>query len=197
MSHFGESDHNNKNGIPAISRSRQTKHKIHANIFPWLIRNCKRHIQSMRLSFRLSFATCRASVGEAVDVTKHLRPKVVLGERSKGLLASKMSYQSSSMRFLQKQQTKRRLGDAKFVSSHKITIFDVITIPRCMHQTLGIRNSKSRIMRIQVFYVLKANVMRSILRSSPSTYLGSSRAKRTHDTSTSQSSQERGDFLPQ
>src|SRR3990170_3290674 len=61
------------------------------------------------------------------------------------------------MRFLQKQQTKRRLGDAKFVSSHKITIFDVIAFPRCMHQTLGIRNSKSRIMLIQVFYVLKTN----------------------------------------
>lgn len=61
------------------------------------------------------------------------------------------------MRFLQKQQTKRRLGDAKCVSSHKISIFDVIAFPRGMRQTLGIRNSKNRIKRIQVFYVLKAN----------------------------------------
>ena len=61
------------------------------------------------------------------------------------------------MRFLQKQQVKRGLGDAKFVSSHKVTIFDVIAFPRCMHQTFGIRNGKSRIMLIQVFYVLKAN----------------------------------------
>src|SRR3990170_1704271 len=52
---------------------------------------------------------------------------------------------------------KRRLRDAKFVSSHKIIIFDVIAFPRCMRQTFGIRNSKSRIMRIQVFYVLKTN----------------------------------------
>ena len=110
----------------------------------------------MRLSFRLSFATCRASVGEAIDVAEHLGPKVVLGERSKCLVASKVSHESASMRFLQKQQTKRRLGDAKFVSSHKIIILDVISFPRCMRQTLGIRNSKSRIMRIQVFYVLKA-----------------------------------------
>ena len=61
------------------------------------------------------------------------------------------------MRFLQKQQTKRRLGDAKFVSSHKISIFDVIAFPRSMHQTLGIRSSKGRVMLIQAFYVLKAN----------------------------------------
>ena len=36
----------------------------------------------MGLSFRLSFATCRALVGEAIDVTKHLWPKVVLRERN-------------------------------------------------------------------------------------------------------------------
>ena len=52
---------------------------------------------------------------------------------------------------------KRRLGDAKFVSSHKISIFDVIAFPRGVRQTLGIRTSKSRIMLIQVFYMLKAN----------------------------------------
>ena len=61
------------------------------------------------------------------------------------------------MSLLQKEKTKRRLGDAKFVSSHKIIILDVIAFPRCMCQTFGIWNSKSRIMRIQVFYVLKAN----------------------------------------
>ena len=60
------------------------------------------------------------------------------------------------MSLLQKEQTKRRLGDAKLVSSHKISIFDVIAFPRCMCQTFGIRNSKSRIIRIQVFYVLQA-----------------------------------------
>ena len=61
------------------------------------------------------------------------------------------------MRFLQKQQTKRRLGDAKFVSSHKIFIFDVIVFLRGVRQTHGIRSSKSRIMLIEVFYMLKAN----------------------------------------
>ena len=71
-----------QDGIFAISSSRQTKYKFHTNIFPWLVRNWKRHIEAMRLSFRLSFATCRASVGEAVDVAKHLGPKIVLGERS-------------------------------------------------------------------------------------------------------------------
>ena len=84
----------------------------------------------MRLSFGLSFATCRASVGEAIDVAKYLGPKVVLGERSKCLVASKVYHESASMRFLQKQQAKRGLGDAKFVSSHKISIFDVIAFPR-------------------------------------------------------------------
>src|SRR3954464_12077849 len=89
MSHFGETVYNNKNGIFAISSSRQTKHKIHANIFPWLIWNWKWHVKAMR--------------------------------------------------------------------SHKVTIFEVIAFPRCMRQTFGIRNSKSRILLIQVFYVLKAN----------------------------------------
>ena len=157
MCHFGESVHNNKNGILAISSSRQTKHKVHANVFPWVIWNWKWHIEAMRLSFGLSFATCRASVGEAIDVAEHLGPKVVLGERSKCLVASKVSHESASMRFPQKQQAKRGLGDAKFVSSHKISIFDVVSIPRSMRQTLGIRNRKCRIMLIQVFYMLKAN----------------------------------------
>src|SRR4051812_44913436 len=107
MSHFGESVHNNNNGILAISSSRQTKHKVHANIFPCFIWNWKWHIEAMRLGFRLSFATCRASVGEAIDVAKHLGPKVVLGERRKCLVASKVSHESASMRFLQKQQAKR------------------------------------------------------------------------------------------
>ena len=44
------------------------------------------------LSFRLSFATCRPSVGEAVDVTKHLGPIVVLGECGESLVMSKMSH---------------------------------------------------------------------------------------------------------
>ena len=44
------------------------------------------------LSFRLSFATSRASVGEAVDVAKHLGPIIVLGEHSKSLVMSKMSH---------------------------------------------------------------------------------------------------------
>ena len=109
------------------------------------------------MSFGLSFATCRASVGEAIDVAEHLGTKVVLGERSKCLVTSKVSHESASMRFLQKQQAKRGLGDAKFVSSHKISIFDVVAFPKWMRQTLCIRNSKSRIMLIQVFYVLKAN----------------------------------------
>ena len=61
------------------------------------------------------------------------------------------------MILLQKEQTKRRLGDAKLVSSHKISIFDVIALPRVVRQTLGIRSSKSRIITIQLFYVLKAN----------------------------------------
>ena len=111
----------------------------------------------MGLSFGLSFATCRASVGEAVDVAKHLGPKVVLGEGSKCFVASKVSHESASMRFLQKQQMKRRLGDAKLVSSHKISIFDVIAFPRGVSRTLGIRSSKSRIMLIQFFDMLKAN----------------------------------------
>ena len=146
MCHLRESIHNNECRILSISSSRQSKYKIHANIFPWLIWNWERHVKAMGLSFGLSFATCRASVGEAVDVAKHLGPIIVLGECSKSLVASKMSHQSCCMRFLQKQQTKRRLGDAKFVSSHKISIFDVMVSPRCMHQTLGIRNSKSGIM---------------------------------------------------
>ena len=61
------------------------------------------------------------------------------------------------MRFLQKQQTKRSLGDAKFVRSHKIPIFDVIAFLRGVRQTLGIRSSKSGVMLIQVFYMLKTN----------------------------------------
>ena len=46
----------------------------------------------MGLSFRLSFATCRASVGEAVDAAKRLGPIIVLGERSKSLVAANMSH---------------------------------------------------------------------------------------------------------
>ena len=92
MSHFGETVHNNKHGVLAISSSRQSKYKVHANVFPRLIRNRKRHVKTMGLSFRLSFAIYRASVGEAVDVAEHLRPKVVLGERSECLVASKMSH---------------------------------------------------------------------------------------------------------
>ena len=46
----------------------------------------------MVLSFRLSFATCRPSVGEAVDVMKHLGKIVVLGQRSESLVTSKMSH---------------------------------------------------------------------------------------------------------
>ena len=46
----------------------------------------------MGLSFGLSFATCRASVGEAVDVAKHLGPKVVLRERGERLVAYEMSH---------------------------------------------------------------------------------------------------------
>ena len=157
MCHLRKSVHNDKHEILSILRSRQTKHKVHANIFPWVIWNWKWHIEAMRLGFGLSFATCRASVGEAIDVAKHLEPKVVLGERSKCLVASKVSHESASMRFLQKQQAKRGLGDAKFVSSHKISIFDVVSIPRSMHPTLGIRYGECRIMFIQVFDMLKTN----------------------------------------
>ena len=46
----------------------------------------------MGLSFGLSFATCRASVGEAIDVPKHLGLKVVLRERIERLVASEMSH---------------------------------------------------------------------------------------------------------
>ena len=49
-------------------------------------------IEAMRLGFRLSFATCRASVGEAVNVAKHLGPIIVLGEFSGSLVVSKMSH---------------------------------------------------------------------------------------------------------
>src|SRR3954471_8402709 len=157
MSHFGETVHNNKNGILAISSSRQTKHKVHANIFPWLIWNWKWHIEAMRLGFGLSFAACITPVGEAIDVAMHLGPKVILGERSKCLVASKVSHESTTMRFLQKQQTQRGLGDAKFVSSHKISIFDVVSVPISMHQTLGIGHGKGRIMFIQFFDMLKPN----------------------------------------
>ena len=66
----------------------------------------------MGLGFRLSFATCRASVGEAVDVAKHLGLIIVLGERGKSLVASKVSHESTSMSLLQKEQTKRGLGNA-------------------------------------------------------------------------------------
>ena len=157
MSHFGESVHNNKHGILSILSSRQTKYKIHANVFPRLIRNRKRHVKTMGLSFRLSFATCRASVGEAVDVTKHLWPKIVLGEHGESLVASKVSHESTSMSLLQKEQTKRRLGNAKFVSSHQIIILYVVSFPRCVCQTLSIMNSKRWIISIQVFDVLKTN----------------------------------------
>ena len=92
MCHLRKSVHNDKHGILSILSSRQTKYKIHANVFPRLIRNRKRHVNTMGLSFLLSFETCRASVGEAVDVVKHLRPMIVLGERSKSLVASKMSH---------------------------------------------------------------------------------------------------------
>ena len=39
-----------------------------------------------------SFATCRASVGEAVDVAKHLGPKLVLRERGERFVSSKISH---------------------------------------------------------------------------------------------------------
>ena len=107
MSHFRESVHNNKHGILSISSPMQTKHKIHANIFPWVIWNWKGCIKTKRLSFGLSFATCRASVGEAIDITKHLGPKVVLGEHSKCFVAYKVSHESASMSLSQKEQTKR------------------------------------------------------------------------------------------
>src|SRR3954470_7466287 len=148
MSHFGESVHNNKNGILAISSSRQTKHKVHTNIFPWLIWNWKWHIEAMRLGLGFSFAACITPIGEAIDVPMHLGPKVVLRECSKCLVASKVSHESTTMRFLQKQQTQRGLGNAKFVSSHKISVFDIVSLPRSLHQTLGIRYCKCRIMFI-------------------------------------------------
>ena len=88
---------------------------------------------------------------------EHLGPKVVLGERGECLVTTKVSHESASMSLLQKEQTKRRFGKAKLVSSHKIIILDVISFLRCMRQTLGIRSSKGRIIRIQVFYVFKAN----------------------------------------
>ena len=44
----------------------------------------------MGLIFRLSFATCRALVGEAVDVAKHLGLIIVLGEHGESLVAAKM-----------------------------------------------------------------------------------------------------------
>ena len=112
MCHLGKSIHNNKHGILSILSSRQTKYKIHANVFPRLIRNRKRHVKTMRLSFRLSFATCRASGGETSDVAEHLGPKVALGERGECLVASKVSHESASMSLLQKEQMKRRLGNA-------------------------------------------------------------------------------------
>ena len=84
------------------------------------------HVKTMRLSFGLSFAACRPSIDEAGDVTKHLGPKIVLREGSKRRVASKVSHESFSMRFLQKEQSKRRLGNARFVSSHKISILDVV-----------------------------------------------------------------------
>ena len=77
-----------------------------------MIRNKKGHIKTMGLSFRLSFATCRASVGVARDVAEHLGTKVVLGERGECLVASKMSHESASMSLLQKEQAKRTLGNA-------------------------------------------------------------------------------------
>ena len=92
MCHLGEMVHNDKYRILSISSPRQSKYKIHANLFPWLIWNWERHVKAMGLRLRLSFATCRASVGEAVDVAEHLGPIVVLGERRERLVASKMSH---------------------------------------------------------------------------------------------------------
>ena len=67
MCHLRESVHNDKYWILSISNSRQSKYKIHTNVFPRLIRNRERHVKTMRLSFRLSFATRRASGGEVIE----------------------------------------------------------------------------------------------------------------------------------
>ena len=48
--------------------------------------------RDMRLSYGLSFVTCRAPVGEMIDVPKHLWPKVALRERGERLVASEVSH---------------------------------------------------------------------------------------------------------
>ena len=90
MSRVGELVDNNKHGILSIPISRQPKHKIPTKILPWLIWNWMWHVKAKRLSFSLSLATCIVLVGEAVDVAKHHGPRVVLGERSKCLVVSKV-----------------------------------------------------------------------------------------------------------
>src|SRR5215216_5022128 len=111
----------------------------------------------MRLSFGLSFAACRAPVGEARDIAKHLLPKVLVGECSKRLVTSKMAHESASVSLLQKQQTKRRLGNTKLVSTHKIAILDIVFVPTSVSYTFCIRKRERRIIGIKIFNGLKAN----------------------------------------
>ena len=105
----------------------------------------------MRLGFVLSFAACRAFVSEASHVAEHLWPKVLEGECGEGLVTSEMPHESTSVSLLQKQQTKRRLGYTKFVSTHEIAILEIIVLPTSVSKTFGIRNHKRRIMCIKIF----------------------------------------------
>ena len=105
MCHLRKMIDHNKNTITPPLRSRQSQNKVHRNICPQNRRNRKRHIQTMWIQSRLSFLTRRASSNKALNITPHPRPKEVCGQHCLRLLSTKVAHQTTTMRFLQQQET--------------------------------------------------------------------------------------------
>src|SRR4051812_3915435 len=98
-----------------------------------------------------------APLNKTAHVTGHLGPKEIGGECGVGLVTTKVSHETTTMRFLQEEKTQRTLGNTKFVSAHEISFIQIVCVPSDVVLAICKRCGKERIMFIKIFNVRKAN----------------------------------------
>jgi hypothetical protein len=105
----------------------------------------------MRVKLRLSFVASRTPRHVALHVVPHFWPKEVSGQYILCFLHSKMSHQTTSMRFLQKQKANRTSWNTQLVSMVQKTVLQHIFVLRSPLSTILISIFEVDIHSIQLF----------------------------------------------
>jgi hypothetical protein len=151
VSHFRKTIDNHKNDIPPPLWSRQSLDKVRRNILPRHTRNRKRHIKIMWVKSRLSFVVSRTPRHIALHVAPHFWPKEVSGQYILCFLHSKMSHQTTSICFLQKQKVNGISWNTQFVSKVQKTVMQHIFISHSPLSMILISIFEIYICSIQLF----------------------------------------------